>query len=338
MLLVGDIGGTKTNLAVYASDRGLGTPVAEATYPSGNYASLEAIALEFLNRIDERAGIGTRKQIDRACFGVSGPVVAGSATITNLPWIMDQNRLQTELGLKFVRLLNDLEAIANAVPILQPDQLHTLSAGKPSPGRSIAVIAPGTGLGEAYLTWDGARYRAYACEGGHSDFAPTNAFEIGLLNYLLHEFDHVSYERVCSGKGLPNLYAYIKDCGIAEEPDWLAQKIAEADDPSPLITSTALAGGPGSELCIMALNLFVSILGAEAGNLALKLGALGGVYLGGGIPPRVLSVLSSGHFLQAFHRKGRLSDILIDTPVYVILDAKAGLLGAARYGIDIMDV
>jgi glucokinase len=216
--------------------------------------------------------------------------------------------------------------------------LHTLSPGKAKRGGSIAVIAPGTGLGEAYLTWDGNGYRAHACEGGHTDFAPTNAFEVGLLSYLLHAYEHVSYERVCSGMGLPNLYHYIKDCAVIAEPDWLATSIAEADDIVPVIIGTALEGKPGSEICTATLNLFVSILGAEAGNLALKLGALGGVYLGGGIPPRILPALASGRFMQAFREKGRLGSMLTHIPVYVILDPKAGLAGAAHYGLHLMDV
>jgi glucokinase len=336
MLLAGDIGGTKTALALIDPARGVSAPLAEATFPSAEYASLEAIATEFLAQARHTHGSGL--SIDRACFGVSGPVMDGQATITNLPWVISESMLRDALDVKAVHLLNDLESIASAVPILEPEMLHTLSAGKAKPGGSIAVIAPGTGLGEAYLTWDGTGYRAHACEGGHTDFAPTNAFEMGLLNYLLHEFDHVSYERVCSGKGLPNLYHYIKDCELMPEPEWLATKIAEADDIVPVIISAALEGKPGSEICVATLNLFVSILGAEAGNLALKLGAMGGVYLGGGIPPRILPALASGRFMRAFREKGRLGSIQTQIPNQVILDPKAGLAGAAHYGLRLMDV
>jgi glucokinase len=336
MLLAGDIGGTKTALALIEPSRGLHAPVVEATFPSADYPSLEAIAREFLDQA-ARAG-GRSLAIDRACFGVSGPVVDGRATITNLPWVIDERHLQAELDVKAVHLLNDLESIASAVPILEPEMLYTLSPGKAAPGGSIAVIAPGTGLGEAYLTWDGSGYRAHACEGGHSDFAPTNAFEMGLLSYLLKEFDHVSYERVCSGKGLPNLYHYVKDCALFDEPGWLAKQITEADDVVPVIIATALEGKPGSEVCVATLNLFISILGAEAGNLALKLGAMGGIYLAGGIPPRILPALASGRFMESFRRKGRLSTILSNLPIQVILDPKAGLAGAAHYGLRLMDV
>jgi glucokinase len=333
MLLAGDIGGTKTALALVDAARGVRAPVAQSTFPSAEYGSLEALAAEFLAQARRQQG---NLAVDRACFGVSGPVVDGQATITNLPWVMSESTLQEALNLKAVHLLNDLESIASAVPILEPEMLHTLSPGRAKPGGSIAVIAPGTGLGEAYLTWDGSGYRAHACEGGHTDFAPTNAFEMGLLNYLLREFEHVSYERVCSGKGLPNLYHYIKSCELFGEPEWLAAEIGEADDIVPVIIGAAMEGKPGSEICVATLNLFVSILGAEAGNLALKLGAMGGVYLGGGIPPRILPALASGRFMQSFREKGRLGSMLTHIPVQVILESNAGLLGAAHYGLHLM--
>ena len=338
MLLAGDIGGTKTNLAVYSAEQGLGAPLAKATFRSADYPSLEALADTFLKQVRATHGGIDTLAIDRAAFGVAGPVVRGSATITNLPWVMREADLAAVLNLKRVRLLNDLESIALAVPIIEPAHLHTLNAGMPVPEGSIAVIAPGTGLGEAYLTWDGARYRAYACEGGHADFAPTNDFEIGLLLYLRHRFGHVSYERVCSGIGLPNLYHYIKDSGFADEPPWLSERLAGAADQTPVIMGAALEAKSGSELCVATLNLFVSILGAEAGNLALKLYALGGVYLAGGIPPRILPALVGGRFMEAFRLKGRLSNLLVNVPVHVILDPEVGLSGAAHYGLNLMTV
>ena len=324
MLLAGDIGGTKTSLAVFSRERGFRAPLAEATFQSNDYPCLEALAREFLARV----GV----QVKHASFGVAGPVVGGRATITNLPWIMDETQLQEALNISSVRLLNDLAAIAHAVPFLKPPDLHTLNEGQPVSGGALAVIAPGTGLGEAYLVWDGSRYITFPSEGGHADFAPTNPLEIGLLRYLLDRFDHVSYERVCSGRGLPNIYAYLKDSGYADEPDWLAGQLATVDDPTPVIVSSALAGECG--LCLATLNTFVSILGAEAGNLALKVLATGGVYLGGGIPPKILPALQNGRLLQAFAGKGRLSDLLDDTPVHVILNQKSALLGAACHGLD----
>lgn len=327
MILAGDIGGTKTALAVFSPEAGPRVPLAEATFPSEHYPSLEALAGEFLAQVN--------LPVERASFAVAGPVVAGQSTITNLPWVVDERQLQAALGLSSVRLLNDLEAIANAVPFLAPDDLHTLNVGKPAPGGAIAIVAPGTGLGEAYLTWDGSRYRAHASEGGHSDFAPTNPLQIGLLRYLQDRFEHVSYERICSGMGLPNIYGYLKDSGYAQEPDWLARQLEAADDPTPIIATNALKDDEPCELCVATLDVFVSILGAEAGNLALKVLATGGVYLGGGIPPRILPALETDRFMEAFWNKGRMSDLMARMPVHVILNPKVALLGAASHCLGI---
>jgi glucokinase len=261
-------------------------------------------------------------------------VAAGRAEITNLPWVMDETQLQEALNLSAVRLLNDLASIAHAVPFLEPDDLHTLNEGQPVPDGAIAIVAPGTGLGEAYLTWDGSRYRPHASEGGHTDFAPNNPLEVELLRDLQDRFEHVSYERVCSGRGVPNIYVHFKDSGYAEEPSWLAEQLAEADDPTPVIVNAALDGEKPCELCVATLNTFVSILGAEAGNLALKVLASGGVYLGGGIPPRILPALEDEQFMEAFRRKERMSDLLADMPVHVILNPKIALLGAACHGLE----
>ena len=350
MLLAGDTGGTKTNLAIFSPETGPRAPLAEATFPSADYPSLEALVREFLSQVDLK--------MEWASFGVAGPVAAGRATITNLPWVMEERQLQEALNLLSVRLLNDLDAIAHAVPFLEPADLHTLNVGQPAPGGAMAVVAPGTGLGEAFLTWDGSRYRPHASEGGHADFAPTNLSEVELLRYLQGGFEHVSYERVCSGRGLPNIYAYLKDSGYADEPDWLTEQLAVADDPTPVIVnaalrqpfdpSTGLRAGLAQdkaqdnaldderlcELCIATLNTFVSILGAEAGNLALKVLASGGVYLGGGIPPRILTALEQERFMEAFRHKGRMSDLLARVPVHVILNPKVALLGAACHGLE----
>ncbi|MCL4535949.1 MAG: glucokinase [Bacteroidetes bacterium] len=327
MLLAGDIGGTKTRLAVFSPEAGPRSPLEEKTFPSASYPSLEAIAQEFLRQ-------GSHL-VDRATFAVAGPVVAGRAKVTNLPWVLDEGRLREALKLTSVRLLNDLEATAHAVPLLEPGDLDTLNEGQPAPGSAIALIAPGTGLGEAFLTWDGSRYRAHASEGGHTDFGPTSPLEIGLLGYLLDRFEHVSYELVCSGIGLPNIYAYLKDTSRGEEPAWLAQKLAAADDPTPVIVNAALGVDGACQLCADTLSIFVSILGAEAGNLALKVLAAGGIYLGGGIPPRILSVLKTGPFLAALRRKGRMSDLLSGVPVHVILNQNITLLGAASHGLEV---
>lgn len=327
MLLAGDIGGTKTSLAIYSPEAGPRTPLVEATFPSGRYPSLEALVSDFLAQVDLKP--------KRASFGVAGPVVAGQATITNLPWVMSETHLQAALDLSPVRLLNDLAAIAQAVPWLESDDLYTLNEGQADPGGAIAVIAPGTGLGEGFLTWDGSRYRAHASEGGHTNFAPANPFEGELLRYLQERFEHVSYERVCSGRGLPNIYAFLRDSGYAHEPAWLAEQLAGADDPTPLIVNAALRGERPCDLCVETLNTFVSILGTEAGNMALNVLATGGVYLGGGIPPRILSALEGERFLQAFQRKGRMQGLMSRMPIHVILNPKAALMGAACHGLEV---
>ncbi len=325
MLLAGDVGGTKTDLAIFSPEAGPRKPLARAEFPSREYPSLEAIVREFLK--------GVNVQVDRGCFAVAGPVVEGRSKITNLEWIVDQRSLQDELGLDAVTVMNDLQAIAMAVPILMPDEYVTLHEGQPVPGGAIAVIAPGTGMGEAFLTWTGSRYQAHPSEGGHADFAPGSDIEIGLLQYLLKRFPHVSVERVCSGRGMPNIYDYLRDIGYAPETPEVARELAEAEDRTAVIVRHALNSG-SSPLCAATLEVFIAIFGAEAGNLALKVLATGGVYLAGGIPPRILPLLQSGRFVQAFLRKGRLSDLLSRVPVRVIL-MRAALLGIAAYGLEL---
>ena len=326
MLLAGDIGGTKSDLAVFSPEQGPRNPVHEATFMCDQYSGLEAIVLDFL----EQGEI----DIAHACFGVAGPVIDGRVKITNLPWIIDAKKLEDTLSLKSVRLLNDLEAIAFSIPHLEGDDLLTLYDGEPEEKGAIAVIAPGTGLGEAFLVREGSKYRAHCSEGGHCDFAPNSFRELSLLRYLKKRFDHVSVERVCSGSGIPNIYAYLKEQKVAEEPAWFAEKLKEADDPTPLIADTALERGDACPLCSETLNMFVSILGAEAGNLALKVLATGGVYLGGGIPPRIISSLKGPHFIAAFQSKGRLSNLISRIPVHIIMNPKAALLGAASVELE----
>jgi len=301
-------------------------PLAEATFTSADYASLEALAAEFLAQVDLPP--------TWASVGVAGPVVNGRAEVTNLPWVVDETGLARALGFSHVRLLNDLDAIAHAVPVLDQADLHTLHRGDPVAHEPVALVAPGTGLGEAFLTWDGSRHTAHQSEGGHADFAPRNPTQIELLRHLMNRFEHVSYERVCSGRGLPNIYQYLRDSGHAEEPAWLRGQLATADDPTPIIANAALDDHAPCSLCVATLDTFVSILGAEAGNLALKVVATGGVYLGGGIPPGILPILQKGQFMQAFQAKGRLSDLVARIPVHIILNPKAALLGAAQHGLE----
>lgn len=320
MWLVGDVGGTKTSLAVVDPSAGPRRWTRMATLPSQNFPDLVSLVQAFLSQGSER--------IERACFGVAGPVRAGRVHLTNLNWHLDEQQLAHSLRLTEAILINDLLAIANAVPHLLPDELRTLNAGRPEPHATIAVIAPGTGLGEAFLTWDGTRYRAYPSEGGHTDFAPRNPRELELLRFLLGRFEHISYERLCSGQGIPNIYAFLKETGRAEEPAWLAERLAGVPDPTPIIVEAALRGD-SPLICRETLELFVSILGAEAGNLALKTLALGGVYVAGGIPPRILPKLEDGAFMRAFLAKGRLSDLMADIPIHVVLQPQAPLIGAA---------
>src|SRR5271165_1981045 len=234
MLVAGDIGGTKTELAIFSTEAGPHTPIAQVRVHSADYPSLQAIVKDFL---------GTAKQpVDRACFAVAGPVIGGRVKATNLPWVIEEESLAQELNFnsKRVRLINDLEAIARAVPILRPSDLKTINSGEPVSKGAIAVIAPGTGLGESFLTWDGAHYQAHGSEGGHSDFAPTDARQIHLLEYMLKKFDHVSFEHVCSGVGIPNIYGYLRDVeGIPENPE-VEPLIASPGDPSVVIISQAV--------------------------------------------------------------------------------------------------
>lgn len=331
MLLAGDIGATKTNLAVFTNRDEIYIPLVEATFPSAQYASLGAIVQTFLTQHP--------LPIQRACFGVAGPVIDGQAMVTNLHWEIDAQQLQKQFNLVSVHLLNDLTSIANALPVLRPNDLYTLHKGQPLAGGSLAVIAPGTGLGEAFLTWDGQRYRAYPSEGGHTDFAPTNDWQIRLLQYLQKGlgFDHVSYEAVCSGLGIPHIYEFVKSSYFADEPPWLAEQLAATADPTPVIVNAALDLTRPCAICAATLDTFVDILGAETGNLALKVLATGGVYLGGGIPPRILAWLQRGKFMEAFFHKGRLSSVLQTMPVYVILNPKSAILGAATYGFSMAD-
>ncbi len=319
MILAGDVGGTNTRLAVFDDKGGRLTPTADATFPSREHPSLEAVLRKFT--------AAHPLPIDRACFGVAGPVRHGRSDATNLPWVVDAGLVARELGLQAVGLINDLEANAWGIGVLERDDLAVLNAGAPDAEGNQAIISAGTGLGEAGLTWDGKQHRPFATEGGHSDFAPRNHLEMELLDYLLKQFQRVSYERVVSGPGLLNIYRFLRDTGRGEEPAWLAEKLRD-QDPGAVVSQAALDGK--SDLCVQALDLFVSLYGAEAGNLALKLLATGGVYLGGGIAPKIIRKLQDPIFLNAFTAKGRLKPLLQAMPVRVILNDKTALLGAAR--------
>jgi glucokinase len=325
MLIAGDIGGTKTLLALYAPDAGARTPFVEKEYPSGAYADLRDMVRAFLADTGQRAEV--------ACFDVAGPVVGGHARLTNLPWVLDEEGLRRDLNLKRVILLNDLKAIAYAVPRLRPDELHVLNPGRPEPHGPLAVVAPGTGLGEAFLVWNGSDYIACSSEGGHADFAPGDSRQVELWHYLSKRYGHVAYERVCSGSGIPNLYDFLRDAGEAAEAPGFGAQLASVADRTPLIVEAGMTDPIGNPLCAAALDIFVSVLGAEAGNMALKVLATGGVYLAGGMPPRVLDRLRDGRFMRSFTGKGRFTELLGTIPVNVVI-ARAALIGAALYGLD----
>ncbi len=328
MLIAGDIGGTKTDLAVFSREAGPLAPIAERKVHSADYSSLEGIVKEFLAK--------TQLKVDSACFAVAGPVIDGRVKTTNLPWLIEENSLAQELKLRKERVsvINDLEAIARAVPILRPSDLVTINNGEAAARGAIAVIAPGTGLGESFLTWGGSRYQAHSSEGGHSDYAPSDERQIRLLEYLLKKFDHVSFERVCSGVGIPNLYGFLRDVeGILEDPE-VAKQVAAAEDPSFVILDHALDPANRSRLCAATIELFASILASEAGNLAVKVLGTGGVYLAGGALIHSLEVIKKPEFICRFKRKGRFADLLERIPVHVVV-SPAGLAGAAAHGLEL---
>lgn len=326
LLLAGDVGATATDLGVFSSEAGLHRPLATATFASSAYRSLEDVARRFL----EQTGLS----VERACIGVAGPVIGGKANITNLPWSLDEAQMADALQLRSACLINDLVATAEAVPLLNAEDTVSLSRGEAVPHGPLAVVAPGTGLGEAFLTWERGGYRVQASEGGHADFAPANARQSELLRYLWTSFDHVSYERVCSGLGLLNLRAYLKTTGFAVEEAAHELALAEASDPTRAIVHAALAGEDRCPLCAETVALFTEILAAEAANLALKVMATGGVYLAGGLPARILPALQEPRFMATFWQKGRCSTMVSRMPVSVLLNPKAALIGAAHRGLN----
>jgi glucokinase len=323
VILAGDIGGTKTVIGLFEEAGDRLRIVRQETFPSREHGALEEILGRFLSGEPARG-------VRAACFGVAGPVIDGRCEATNLPWVIDAMVLERTLGVTGVGVVNDLVATAYGIAVLAPEEFCVLNPGRPHPGGNMALIAAGTGLGEAILFWDGRTFRAVASEGGHADLAPRNALEIALLEYLLTRHHRVSYERVVSGPGIFNTYSFLKQGGYGEEPPWLAERFP-GQDPGVVITEAALRRE--SDLCIKTLQLFVSLYGAEAGNLALKALATGGVYVGGGIAPKILDFLRDGTFMSAFTDKGRLSPLLREMPVRVILNPKTALYGAARCAV-----
>ena len=322
MILAGDIGGTKTVLALFADAGPRLTVVREAVHPSRDFASLEVIIRRFLDA-------GPSSAITSACFGVAGAVVDGVCTTTNLPWTLDEQRLASSIPTPRAKLLNDLEAAAWGVIDLPAEELVPLQDGTPR-AANMVLIAAGTGLGEALIVWNGRRHEVIASEGGHADFAPRTKREAELLAYLRREFGHVSYERVLSGPGLFNIYRFLRETGGIAEPAWLRERFAGGDR-SAVISEIGLVRG--DPVCTDALEMFVSIYGAEAGNLALKALAVGGVFVGGGIAPKILAKLTAGSFVTAFRDKGRFRGLMESIPLMVSLNPRAPLLGVARVAV-----
>jgi glucokinase len=319
MILAGDVGGTKVDLALFEFVDGNLNTIREKRFPAREYTGLEEIVKEFLASDAPAA----------ACFGVPGPVRDGRLRLTNLPWTLDSRELSKTLGIQHVFLINDLQANGYGIAELKADQVYLLSEGDVRQIGNRALISAGTGLGEAFMIWDGRDYVPYPSEGGHSDFAPRNEDEIDLLRFLKQKYNgRISFERIVSGQGITNVYEFLREVRGLEEPGWLAERL-QVEDPNAVIAELALKAK--SEICEKALDMFVSAYGAEAGNLALKVLAVGGLYVGGGIAPKIIEKLKDGTFMKAFTDKGRLSQLLINIPVRVILESRTALLGAAAY-------
>ena len=329
MILAGDVGGTKVHLALYAFSGGKLTPIRDQKFPAHQFDSLDSIVNAFLTGDGQMPAIN-RDEILAACFGCPGPVRDGRLKLTNLPWVLDTRELTESLRIKYVYLINDLEANGYGIPELAPDKIFTLHLGDESATGNRGLISAGTGLGEALLIWDGKKHRPIPSEGGHCDFAARSQREIALLEYLRRTLrGRVSFERVVSGLGIKNVYEFLRDEEKLDEPNWLCDRMAR-EDPNVVIGECAEDGS--SSICFETMKLFASAYGAEAGNLALKVLATGGMYLGGGIAPKRLKTMQNGVFMQAFLDKGRMSPLLQSMPVRIILDDSCALLGAAAYG------
>jgi len=322
MYLVGDIGGTKTNIVALEKVDKKFKPVFENSYPSKNYDSLRSIVKEVVEE--------TKHEAVSACFGVAGPVKNGRCEATNLPWLIDSKKIAEVLKIKpeKVFLLNDLEAAAYGIESMEEKDLYVFNKGNPQKYGTKCLLSAGTGLGESIIVWDGTSYKPIPSEGGHTDFAPRTKIEIDLLNYLINKYGRVSYERILCGPGLINVYDFFAETEFKDTPHWLLERFKN-EDPSAVVSELAME--KKDECCEKTLELFVSVYGAETGNLALKALATGGVYIGGGIAPKILTKMKEGAFMQSFTNKGRLSVMVAQMPVKVILNDKLPLYGCANY-------
>ena len=324
MLIAGDIGATMTRLALVSPQDGPRKFLAQRDYRSAEHAGLQEIVEAFLNEVGRDAST--------ACFDVAGPVLDGRARLTNLHWDVDAQALRSGLKLARVSLLNDLQAVAYAIPHLLPEEVAVINVGSAVARAPIAVLAPGTGLGESVLIWNGEAYISCPSEGGHADFAPTNEHQAGLWRYLTERYRHAGYERVCAGSGLPNVYDYVRSRDPSAESPAFAAALRAVRDRCPLIVEAALHDADNNPLAAATLRLVIDVWGAEAGNLALKVLATGGVYLGGSRPPLLLPLRQDGAFMGSFSSMGRVSGMLQAVPVHVIL-VNAALLGSSLYGL-----
>src|SRR5664279_3977245 len=322
MILAGDIGGTKSRLAAFETDGNRLNCVVEKIYPSKEHVGLNEIVADFV----KTEGIPAHS----ACFGVAGPVQGGRSKISNLPWVIDSRELAAQLRLSSVGLINDLEAFAYGIDFLDSKDFVPLRDGASDATGNIAVVSAGSGLGEAGLYWDGFRHHPFACEGGHTEFAPKNELEIELLQYLMKKFQnrHVSYERLLSGPGVKNIYEFLRDTAKEEEPACLKEQLAAAPDAPVLISELALS--KKTPICDRTLSIFVSVFGSEAGNCALKFMATGGVFIAG-IAGKIVSKMQGKAFMESFLDKGRMSSLLETIPVRIVLNEDSGLIGAARF-------
>jgi glucokinase len=322
MLLAGDIGGTKTQLGLFEADGRKFRLVRKEIYRSQHYSGLGEIVGAFVAGLDS--------PITAAGFGIAGPIIDGVCNTTNLPWVVSGRHLAEQLSLSSVELLNDLEAIAHGVALLSPDEMVTLNEGDQVPGNA-GIVAAGTGLGIANLFWNGERHIPSASEGGHVDFAPRDQLEFELLRYLLTKYERVSVERVVSGPGIFAIYEFLRSAGYGSESPELALRLTR-EDPSSVVSAAALSGE--SPLAAKALDVFTSLYGSVAGNLALTIMATGGIYIGGGIAPKIIEKMKDGTFLGAFLAKGRFTQLMARIPVRIILNNETPLLGAARVAAD----
>jgi len=323
MLLTIDIGGTNTRLAIFEFGSSILSPTNIRIYNSNLYQGIEVIVKDYEKSLQIKP--------EYAVIGVPGPVLGGSAKATNLSWKLYEKELKAKLNFSDVKIINDVEALGYSIEVLENSDFEYINTGRHQAGTPIAIIAPGTGLGESFLIKDDNYYRVYSSEGGHSDFAPTNKMEIKLLNYLLNSFDHVSYERVCSGQGLCNIYDFLKDDNICIEPIWLKNILINSQDHPKVISQNALSEDKAESITIKAVDIFVSIMGAEAANMALRFNAKNGVYIGGGIAPKIIPFIKKELFMRSFKKKGRLSDFVADIPVKVICKPEVNLYGLANF-------